>query len=123
MTDSLRERATVVVIRDDKVLLVRGRGKKKKWGETFMMPGGGIEPGESPMSAAVRELREETGLEANLVEYLCTWDSAIHRHHAFRIEAEGEVNIDPEEISEFRWWDRKEDLLMFGHVEAILERL
>ena len=120
MTGSLKERATAVVIKDGKVLLVR---HSSGGFSEFAMPGGGIEPGESPMSAAVRELREETGLETNQIEYVCTWDSAIFRHHAFRIEAEGEVNIDPEEISEFRWWDRKEDLLMFGHVEAILRRL
>ena len=120
MTDTLRERATAVVIRDNKVLLVRHSSGGFR---EFAMPGGGIESGESPISAAARELREETGLEAKQIEYVCTWDSPIFRHHAFRIEAEGEINIDPEEISEFRWWDRKEDLPTFGHVEAILKRL
>ena len=117
MAGTLRERATAVVIRDGNVLLVRGRAAE------YMMPGGGIEPGESPLSAAARELREETGLEAKQIEFLFTWDSSIHRHHAFRIEAEGEVNIGPEEISEFRWWDQREDLPTYGHVEAILRRL
>ena len=121
MADSLRERATVVVIRDGMVLLVRHLDSLGP--SDFSMPGGGIEPGESPMEAAVRELREETGLEAKQVDYLFTWDSEIFRHHAFRIETEGEVTIQPEEIAEFRWWDRKEELSIFGHVEAILERL
>lgn len=122
MGDALRERATAVVIRDGMVLLVQGRSER--WRGTYMMPGGEVEPGESPMSAAARELLEETGLEAKHIEYVCTWESDINRHHAFRIEAEGEVKIgDHEEISEFLWWDRKEDVPMFGHVEAILERL
>ena len=116
MTKGLRERATAVVVRDGKVLLVRGRA------EEFMMPGGGIEPGETPMVAAVRELREETGLAAARTEPLFVWESAIQRHHAFRVEAEGEVEMGPE-ISEFKWWDRRECLPTFSHVEAILERL
>ena len=120
MKGNLRERATAVVIRDGRVLLVRGRGRK--WGKTYMMPGGGIEPGESPMSAASRELREETGLEAKHIEYLCTWESAIHRHHVFRVDAEGEVDLGPE-VSDFVWWDQKEVLPTFSHVKAILERL
>ena len=120
MTGSLKERATAVVIRDDKVLLVR---HSSGGFSEFAMPGGGIEPGESPMSAAARELRGETGLEAKQIEFVCTWDSPIFRHKAFRIEAEGEVNIDPQEIAEFVWWDRKEELRIFGHVEAILRRL
>ena len=120
MTDTLRERATAVVIRDNKVLLVRNSSGQFS---EFMMPGGGIEPGESPMSAAARELREETGLEAKQIEFVCTWESTIHRHHAFRVYAEGDVTIQPEEITEFVWWDRREDLPMFPHVEAILKRL
>ena len=116
MTKGLRERATAVVVRDGKVLLVRGRA------EEFMMPGGGIEPGETPMVAAVRELNEETGLTAARTEPLFVWESAIQRHHAFRVEAEGEVEMGPE-ISEFKWWDRRECLPTFSHVEAILERL
>ena len=115
MTKGLRERATTVVIRNGRVLLVRGRG-------SFMMPGGGIEPGETPMAAAVRELHEETGLAAKRVEPLFIWESAIQRHHAFRVETAGEVEMG-HEISEFTWWDRRDCIPTFPHVEAILERL
>jgi putative (di)nucleoside polyphosphate hydrolase len=34
----------------------------------WQMPQGGIDPGESPEAAAVRELEEETGVRPNLVE-------------------------------------------------------
>lgn len=50
----------VALTRDDQVLLVRqyrhGAGR-----QTLEIPGGMIDPGESPLEAAQRELREETG--------------------------------------------------------------
>ena len=67
MAKDLRERATVVVIRDGKVLLVKGSSGRF---HEYATPGGGIEKGELPIVAAARELWEETGLRATSIEYL-----------------------------------------------------
>ena len=85
MTGTLRDRATLVLIRDGKALLARDAGQVH-----FNMPGGGIEDGESPEKAAVRELLEETGMTATSTEWLFVWDSTAARHHVFRVESEGE---------------------------------
>jgi 8-oxo-dGTP diphosphatase len=62
-----------VVRRDGRVLLVqRARPPNDgKWG----FPGGGQELGETVFATAVRELREETGIEAVPIEILTVLDT------------------------------------------------
>src|SRR3981081_3319606 len=50
--------AYVVCVQDDALLLVRFSGS-----ERWSVPGGGLDHGERPEDAAVREVDEETGLE------------------------------------------------------------
>lgn len=38
--------------------------------EAWQMPQGGIDPGEEPLQTAIRELEEETGIVADLVELI-----------------------------------------------------
>ncbi len=54
----------VVCVRADTVLLIR-RGQAPRRGE-WSLPGGRIEPGETAHAAALRELAEETSVEAQL---------------------------------------------------------
>ena len=52
-----------VVIRNDdgQLLLV-----ENDWSDGYVPPGGGVEPGEDPEAAAVREAEEETGVHVEL---------------------------------------------------------
>lgn len=56
---------TLVFDEADRVLLVE-HGDTGRW----VAPGGGIEPGETPADAAVREMEEETGLRTRPVRVL-----------------------------------------------------
>ena len=52
--------AAFCLVRDGQVLTVRKAGSAR-----FMLPGGKIDPGETPREAAVREVREEVGLDVS----------------------------------------------------------
>ena len=53
----VRTRVSAIIIRDKKVLLLRGKSGYYK--DFYFTPGGGIEADESDMDALVRELGEE----------------------------------------------------------------
>ena len=44
---------------------------------SWSLPGGGVEHGEAPVDALVREVREETGLEAEVGRVLAVGDVAV----------------------------------------------
>jgi ADP-ribose pyrophosphatase YjhB (NUDIX family) len=80
---------------DERLLLTRLNDITTRPG-AWTLPGGGLEFGEHPEAGAVRELREETGLEGQIVELLAVdsfhrADTVIHRgepfgpHHGIRI--------------------------------------
>jgi 8-oxo-dGTP pyrophosphatase MutT (NUDIX family) len=74
LSQGFREReGSYALIRNDqgRLLVVRGR-------RGLFLPGGGVDPGESPLEALHRELREECGLailEPRFLGEACQWYS------------------------------------------------
>ncbi len=62
-------RTLVFLRRGDSYLLIKGAPTKRLWAGKYNGPGGHVERGEDVLSTARRELREETGLVADL--WLC----------------------------------------------------
>jgi 8-oxo-dGTP pyrophosphatase MutT (NUDIX family) len=57
-------RVQAIVVRDDKVLMVKHRHGGQVW---WCLPGGAQEPGETPEQGALRELREECSVSGAVV--------------------------------------------------------
>lgn len=60
-----RHRAIAVVLREGSILMAEFKGR------FWTLPGGGVEPGEDPEAAVVRELMEETGVHGSVERRLC----------------------------------------------------
>ena len=107
------------------VAAIRPRGKEKVWA----LPKGKLDPGESAAEAAVREVREETGVEGRLVEklgdvrYVYTWEGEkIFKVVSFFLlrAVRGRIGAIEEamriEVAEARWLplDEAPRLLAYG---------
>ncbi len=94
-----KDRAVCVCFDDGRVLLMR---RVKNGRRYTVLPGGGVEEGESPAEAAVREFQEETGLSGDVVEHLATIQHADRRAHYFRLTTAAGAPVlgDPEAASQ-----------------------
>lgn len=59
----MRIRAGVVLIEEDKVSLIE---RFRNGSHYYVFPGGGVDEGETPQEAAIREMDEETGLRVTV---------------------------------------------------------
>ena len=96
-----RSRSAAIVVRDGKILMERvfyfGR-------EFFTVPGGGIEPGETPEQAVLRELKEECGLDGTIVRPLAVQYKDGGAEYSF------EVSI-PEDQEPVTGYDPENDII------------
>jgi 8-oxo-dGTP diphosphatase len=76
--------SAAAMIRDDRRVLLAQRPQGKSMAGLWELPGGKVEPGESPEAALVRELREELSVEVELDD-LEAWSFASHAYEGFHL--------------------------------------
>lgn len=77
--------ANVILARDDDFMLLQQR-KDGSWG----LPGGLLEPGESLEETAVREVKEETNLDINTLNFIKVFSGA---EYSFTLANKDEINV------------------------------
>ena len=106
-------------------------------GERWGLPKGHIEPWETPEEAAVREVREETGVQARVIapletiDYWYRWkanegDVLVHKHVTFYLMAyeQGDVRDHGWEVDEARWVPLSQamSMVMYKDERELLEK-
>ena len=108
----------IVFDEDNRILMVRQDHPERT---VWMVPGGGIEDGENSAQAAVREVREETGLEVEILGLIWHVEEVSDRGQRFvnffkarvaggelKLGADPEFSEDEQVLAQVRFMSRDE---------------
>ena len=130
MTQELRVSAYAICVEDGKVLLARWVGPE---GPKWTLPGGGIDHGEDPADAAIREVREETGFTIEIERLLGVdslhanyprEDGAVADFHGLRIVYAGRIvggalQYERDGSTDIAAWFPLEDVVILDRVSLV----
>lgn len=114
-------RASAIIIKNNEILLIH---RKKNSKEYWVLPGGGIEERETGEEAMMREIKEETNLEAESLKKITTDDNW---GEVYLCEVgDGELVLggpEKEDMTESNWFhpewidlSEKKKLVLFEHL-------
>jgi len=103
--------ASAVINKENKILIIRRNLEPgmNKWA----LPGGFIELGETPEEAAVRELKEETGIDSNIIHLIGVYLQKSKRYGSLLIigylatAIHGNISVNSE-VKEAKFFSKEE---------------
>src|SRR5438067_5928087 len=124
----------LIVNKEGRILLT----KSHKWFNKYTLPGGHIEVGETMKEAVMREVKEEVGLDVEVVEFLIMLEAVFaeefwkKKHFIFfdflcKV-GDQEVKLDNDELQDYVWvypgaaFNRNLDSFTWKTVEKYLQR-
>lgn len=107
----------VLFVRDGKILLGHRHSDPTKADSalhgagTWIMPGGKLDFGETFEAGAVREVKEETGMDLKKCEAICINNDRVADAHFITVGMQAKIwtgepqVLEPDEITEWRWFE------------------
>ncbi len=129
--------ASALIVNDDAVLLVQRANDP--WRGGWDIPGGFCNPAEHPEATAIREAKEEVGLDIEIVGFLGIWtdvypnqtanssdrpaETTLNIYYLARTDQPEQHKVNPSEVSQtryFNYWQLPETLAFPDQLVPVL---
>lgn len=114
--------ASGIILKENKILLLQRSNYSKSYPNFWGCPGGRTEEGETPQQNAIREVKEECGLDffPSKIIKIGVWQNK--KFYRFLGTWKGKIKIQEEEVKAYGWFTFQEAIklnLSFDYREII----